>query len=81
MDSRWGITTMKNSDIFGENTCLKIATAQLCIIIILLVLIQPKFIRKTYDDSIHSQIDVVKILSVATIIVTATYYLPQFMRN
>lgn len=81
MDSRWGITTIKNPEIFGESTCLKIATAQICIIIILLVLIQPKFIKQTYNDHIHSQIDVIKILFVTTTIVTATYYLPQFIRN
>ena len=81
MDSRWGITTTKNSEIFGESTCLKIAVAQICIIVILLVLIQPKFIKQTYNDHSHSQIDVVKIVFVTSSIVAATYYLPQYIRN
>ena len=81
MDSRWGITTVRNSEIFGDNTCLKIAAAQTCIIIILLVLIQPKFIKQTYNDHSHSQIDAVKILLVTSFIVAATYYLPQYIRN
>lgn len=79
MDSRWGLTTIKTSEIFGEHTCAKIASVQALIIVVLLLLIQPKIVRQHQNN--YSQIDMFKILTITCIIVIATYFLPLFIRN
>lgn len=78
---RWGMTTTKNEDFMGENTCLKILAAQTIISIVILLLLQPKLITQKVDDQKIPQVNLMKVFIVTVLIVGGTYYIPLLLRN
>ena len=76
---RWGVA--KHSDIFGEHTCAKIAVVQATVLIMLLYILQPKFVTYTVGNQYLPRLDVFKVLLVACLGVAITYLVPAISRS
>ena len=80
-DVRWGMMPIPPVAILGENTCLKITAIQSFIVVIILVIIQPKFIKQSQHDTDTPRADILKVLIITALITTATYFIPTLVRR
>ena len=79
--SKWGISAINAPEVLGEYSCYKIFGIQSFVILVLLILIQPKIIKQNYHDQRISQVDAFKTIIITAGIVTGTYYIPYFLRD
>tara|TARA_B100000945_G_C20376759_1_gene595000 strand:+ start:378 stop:626 length:249 start_codon:yes stop_codon:yes gene_type:complete len=80
MESKWGnIETQSN--FLGENSVIKIAGAQMVLLLIMFILLKPSFITCQETSTSSPQISIIKLLIVVITIVIATYFVPPLITN
>jgi len=80
VQSKWG-TIQKNFDVFGEHPILKISVCHFIVVYILLVFMKPQCITSVESSSHIPAISHLKVIVLASVIVSATLFIPPLLRK